>query len=164
MTRLFGTPARQYLAPAVIWLLAAGYLAEAYSYPADSRAFPAMVAWAMIVLVGLDLLSRTATPVGRVVTRWLNPATGEHKTEGITHSIGRQVVAMLWVAGFAAALVILGVLTAIPLFVFGSMRLRGGRPLLSCVLTAGGATLFIWLLFAVVLRLQLYPGLLFGAA
>jgi hypothetical protein len=160
MTRILGTPLRDYLAPLGLWVIAALYLAAAADYPPESRAFPAMVAWAMLVFVTLDLASRTRTQVGTALTRWLNPASGlgQPRTHTV-YPVAKQVAAILWVAGFTAALVALGVLTAIPLFVFASMRWRGGRRYWVCVLTAAGATLFIWLLFSVLLRLQLYPGL-----
>lgn len=162
---VLGTPLRDYLAPLTLWIVAAVYLAAAAGYPAELRAFPAMVAWAMLILVSLDLASRTRTPVGDALTRWLNPAAVPERAASHTSSgyaATRQLLAILWVAGFAAALVVLGVLTAIPLYVFASMRLRGGRPVWICAMTAGGATLFIWLLFSVVLRLQLYPGIVFA--
>jgi hypothetical protein len=149
----------EYLAPAILWLITAVYLATAYEYPPESRAFPAMVAWAMLLLVSLDLLTRTPTAAGRAVLRWLNPAA-ESDHSKTTHPVARQVAAVCWVLGFAAALVILGVLASVPLFVFASMRLRGRRPLLLSLATAGGAVLFIWLLFSVLLRLPLYPGVL----
>jgi hypothetical protein len=152
----------KYLAPLALWVVTALYLIAAYGYAPDSRAFPAMVAWTMIVLLSLDVVSRTETAAGRAVTRWLNPAAQEIDPVASVYPVAKQAAAILWVAGFAAALVLVGVLCAIPAYVFASLRWRGGRPVWICALTAGGATLFVWALFSLVLRLQLYPGLLFG--
>ncbi|HEX9463937.1 MAG TPA: tripartite tricarboxylate transporter TctB family protein [Alphaproteobacteria bacterium] len=150
----------QYLAPLTLWVVTAIYLASAYQYAPDSRAFPAMVGWAMLLLVSLDLAARTPTPTGRALLRWLNPAAEPDPVLHAAYPVRRQIAAMAWVAGFAAALVLIGVLAAVPLFVFASMRLRGGRPVVMSLAAAGGAVLFIWLLFSVLLRLPLYPGLL----
>jgi hypothetical protein len=150
----------EYLAPASLWLITAVYLISAYQYPPDSRSFPAMVAWAMLALVSLDLISRTPTAAGRAVMRWLNPAAQADHGPHTSYPVRRQVAAVAWVLGFAGTLVLIGVLAAVPLFVFASMRLRGGRPMLVSLATAGGAVLFIWLLFSVLLRLPLYPGVL----
>jgi hypothetical protein len=52
----------------------------------------------------------------------------------------------------------------VPLYVFSSIYFQGRRPLLVCLGLSAAATAMIWLLFAVVLRLELYPGILFGGA
>ncbi len=150
---------KSYLAPGVLWLITAAYLATAYGYPPESRAFPAMVAWAMLLLVSLDLLSRTPTVAGRTVMRWLNPVAESDHARTAT-AAARQIGAVCWVLGFASGLLLIGVLAAVPLFVFAFMRFRGGRPILVALAVAGGALLFIWLLFSVLLRLPLYPGVL----
>lgn len=165
MKRVLGTPLGEYLPAALLLVLTCAYLAIAYRYKPDSRAMPVAVAWAMIALVGLDLAARTRTWTGERLIRWLNPAAdaaqaSRHKD----YPAGKQLAAMLWILGFAAALVLVGVLYAVPLYVFASMRLRGGRSSLVCLAAAGGATLVIWLLFSVLLRLELFPGLLFGGS
>jgi Tripartite tricarboxylate transporter TctB family len=161
MRRLFGTPVTDYLPAFVLWLATAGYLATAYGYTPDSRIMPVLVAWSMLALLALDLASRTQTRLGHAVTRWLNPAA-ERGPDAAADTVARQVAAVLWLAGFAAALLLIGVLYAVPLYVVASIRLRGRRSYRISLLAAGGMTMVVWLLFAVVLRLQLYPGLLFG--
>lgn len=163
MKRLFGTPVTDYLPAFVLWLLTVGYLVTAYGYGPDSRIMPVLVAWSMLLLLLLDLLSRTQTRLGHALTRWLNPAA-ERGEDAAGDTIARQMAAVLWLAGFAVALLLIGVLYAVPLYVFASIRLRGRRSYLVSLVAAGGMTLVIWLLFAVVLRLQLYPGLLFGGS
>jgi hypothetical protein len=49
-----------------------------------------------------------------------------------------------------------------PLYVFAATRWRGGRPYWVCLLSAAGTLARIWFLFGWLLRLELYPGLLFG--
>lgn len=163
MKRVFGTPVTQYLPALALFAITLGYLATAYRYNPDARAVPAGVAWVMLVLVALDLVSRTRTPLGNTLMHWLNPAGDEEKKDrGPHYSALKQVGAVAWVGGFAAALVLIGILYAVPLYVFASLLLRGKRPLLVAIGFAAAATLGIWILFSVVLQLELYPGLLFG--
>jgi hypothetical protein len=163
--RFLGTPVTDYM-PALGLLAVTGvYLGIAYNYSADARAVPAGVAWVMLALVTLDLVSRTHTRVGIALMHWLNPAGDAAKRDAVKHyPLLKQLGAVLWVSGFAAALVLIGILYAVPLYVFSSLCFQGRRPLVVCLGVAAAATAMIWLLFAVVLRLELYPGILFGGA
>jgi len=162
MRRVFGTPLRDYLPAIGLFVVTLLYLYLSEAYPARARAFPAMVAWVMLALLALDLLSRTETRLGLAVRRTLNPAAdrvppaNEH-----AQSWRRQVTSVLWIAGFTTAIVLIGIIGAVPLYVFSALRFRGQRPLLACFIAAAGATAFIYLLFGVVLRLNLYPGIFF---
>src|SRR4029077_20830565 len=139
--------------------------ATAYNSRPGARAGPAGVAWVMLVLVILDLVSRTRTKAGTVLMHWLNPAGDADKMlEHKRYPALKQIGAVLWVAGFAAAMVLIGILYAVPLYVFASLYFRGGRPLILAVAVSAGATAMIWTLFVAVLGLQLYPGMLFGGA
>ena len=164
MRRILGTPVGAYLPAFGLLLVSAAYLHIASGYGPEARAFPAAVARIMLVLTSLDLVSRTETRLGRALLRWLNPVTTRVQSGVQSASLSRQISAILWLAGLAAGLMLIGVLYAVPLYVFAALRFRGRRNLLVCLLGAGGVTLFIWLMFAVVLRLSLYPGLLFGGA
>ena len=157
MRRVLGAPLAEYLPALGLLLFTAAYLALGYRYPPAVRAFPVGVAWIMILLLVLDLSARTATGPGRVLQRWLNPEAAS------SPPAGNATAAILWLIGFAALLVVAGILTAVPVFVFSSLRWRGKRSLGTCALAAAAATLFIWFMFSVLLRLGLYSGLLFGS-
>ena len=165
MKRFLGTPATDYVPALGLLVLTAIYLSTAYRYSPDARAVPAGVAWVMLILVLLDLVSRTRTRIGVTLMRWLNPAGDAAKQETVArYPLIRQFTAVLWVAGFAAAMVLIGILYAVPLFVFSSLYFQGARSLPLSLGVSAAATAMIWLLFAVVLRLELYPGILFGGA
>lgn len=165
MKRVFGTPVTDYMPALGLLAVTIVYLVTAYGYSADARAVPAGVAWVMLVLLMLDLVSRTRTPIGVSLMHWLNPAgDAENQISAKHYPVLKQVIAVAWVAGFAAALVLIGILYAVPLYVFLSLLVQGRRPLLVCIAGSAAATAMIWLLFAVVLRLELYPGILFGGA
>jgi Tripartite tricarboxylate transporter TctB family len=135
------------------------YLTLDYTYGPALRTVPALVGWIMVILLLLDLASQTQTALGRALRSQLSAAPPQ-----VSYPLARQTAAILWVAGFAAALVLIGVLLAVPLFVFAFMRWRGRRPVWASLLGSGGVALFVWLLFVLLLRLELYPGLVFGGA
>ena len=163
MKRVLGTPVSEYLPAFVLLILTAVYLATAYNYSADARAVPAGVAWVMVALLILDLVSRTRTPLGAKLMHWLNPAGDAAKAEaGPRYPALKQFSAVLWIAGFVAAMILIGILYAVPLYVFSSLYLRGRRSLLLALGVSATATAMIWLLFVAVLGLELYPGALFN--
>lgn len=159
MKRFFAARGGDPLFAAGLLIIAVAYLALAYTYKPALRAVPAIVAWILVVLLMLDLASRTETRLGHALRRRVNPAA-----ERPPYSATRQLEAILWIAGFAAALILIGVLYAVPLFVFTFMRFRGHRPIWASLLGGGAVLSFIWLLFVLLLRLPLYPGLIFGGA
>jgi hypothetical protein len=117
------------------------------------------------VLLSLDLASRSETRLGGALMRWLNPAAvRREEATPPSDATRRQLSAILWLAGFTALLLLIGILAAVPLYVFAALRWRAQQAYGACVAGAAGATLFIWLLFSVLLRIGLYPGLVFGGA
>lgn len=163
MKRFFGTPAVDYLPALALFIIAVIYLVTAYGYTPQARAFPVSVAWATLVLVALDVVARTHTPVGETLTRWFNPAALPKNEEARPHyPRGKQIAAVLWAVAFVALIVVAGFLAAVPIYVFASMRLRGRRPLWLCLLVSVVATAFIWALFTQLLEIELYPGMLFS--
>ncbi len=162
--RVFGTPAIDYFPPIAAVAVAAVYLAAAYGYSPEARAAPLLIGWTVVALAALDIASRTQTPLGKTLMRWLNP--GASRAHGgaapASYPATRQIMAMVWIAGFVAAFALIGALYAIPLYVFAATRWRGKRPIIVCLISAACTLAGIWLLFSRLLRLELYPGLLFG--
>ena len=164
MKDFFGTPFTGYAPPLVLLVITIIYLVTGYEYSAEARAFPVTVAWAMLVLVTLDLVSRTKTPIGESLIRTLNPAAAPEKLEHLPrYPLLKQFAAIVWVLGFVLLMVLIGILYAVPVYVFASMFVRGHRALWLCAAVAAAVTLFIWFLFERVLMLELYAGVLFGA-
>jgi Tripartite tricarboxylate transporter TctB family len=164
MARAFGTDLSEYLPAAVAAAVAAVYLGAAYQYSPEARAAPLLIGWAVIVLAALDVVSRTQTAIGRALSGVLNPVTNRPRPGhgAAPQPAGKQIMAIAWIAGFVAAFALIGAALAIPLYVFAATRWRGGRPFAVCLLSAAVTLAGIWFLFAWLLRLELYPGLLFG--
>ena len=161
MKTVFGTPLIEYIPAAALGVVTIVFLATAYTYPAEARAFPAVIGWVVIMLVALDIVSRSETVVGRAFKSALNPGS---VAPAATYSLRDQAGAILWLAALAALLVAAGVLVAIPLYLFASLRFRGRKSLITSLWIAAAATGGIWLLFTEVLRVELYRGYFFGGA
>src|SRR5271167_4474667 len=105
MARAFGTEISDYLPAAGAAAVAALYLGAAYQYSPEARATPLLIGWAVIALALLDIVSRTQTRVGRTLATWLNPVTTRprHSAGPAAQPIGKQIMAIVWIAGFVAA-------------------------------------------------------------
>jgi hypothetical protein len=156
MKNLPGTPVSQYLFSAALAASGAAFLTTAWRYPQDARAFPAVTAFVLLALAGLDLIVLTDTAAGRAIRSLLNPSI---KTAA-AGPVAKQADAMLCLAGFVAALVLLGIEIAVPLYLFVSMRLRAGRSWASSLVITAGVSVAMWLLFVAALRLEPYRGIL----
>src|SRR5580658_6199149 len=111
----------KYLPAAGLAIFTAIFLAVAYGYVSQARTFPVAVAWVTLFLVALDIISRSDTRAGTAVGRWLNPSAAEDDSR----PLGGQFGAVIWLAVFALMLVLIGILYAVPLYVFASLRFRG---------------------------------------
>ena len=156
MKNLFGRPVSDYLLSAGLAASAAAFLVAAWGFPQDARAFPAAVAFLMLALCALDLVGLTNTAAGKIIRRSLNPTIKEHGAEPVS----AQAAAVLSLAGVVAALVLLGIEIAVPLYLFTSLRFRARRSWASCFAITAGVSATMWLLFVVALRLDLYRGYL----
>ena len=160
MKTLLGAPLAEYLFPALIWLLTLGFLLLAFRFSPLSREVPVLVGWVTLGLTTVDLFSRTRIPAAQALVRLLNP--GVRAAEGKPPSPARIAMAIGGVVGFVAALVLFGVLYAVPVFLFAALRWGGRCRWATSTVIAALVTAFIWGLFAGLLRLELFPGLLFG--
>ena len=164
MARVFGTELSDYLPAAAAAAVAAVYLGAAYQYSPEARATPLLIGWTVVALAGAR--HRVAHPdppragAGRLAqSRDQRPRHGAGHAE---YPIGKQIMAIVWIAGFLAGFALIGATYAIPLYVFAATRWRGGRPYWVCLVSAACTLAGIWFLFGWLLRLELYPGLLFG--
>src|SRR5215470_13107505 len=98
MRPVLGTAIADYAPPLCLLAVTVIYLILGYQYPPVSRMFPVMVAWSMIVLLALDLTSRTQTRVGRSIAYWLNPASTAVKREAAHPEA--ELSAVIWIAAF----------------------------------------------------------------
>lgn len=141
-----------------------GFLAWAQTYPPKAAAVPTLVAWLTIALGLIDVAARTETALGRALRRMVNAQhVIEWKAEGDAQASARRVVSsVFWVLGYLAGVALAGFLAATPLYIFLYVKLHGRRSPHAGAAAAIGTTLGVWLVFQLLFRYPLYPGLLFG--
>jgi hypothetical protein len=157
MRNLFGRPVSDYLFGSGVAAAASAFLVTAAGYSQEARAFPAPVALLLLALSALDLVGLTDTAAGKIVRRSLNPTI---KEPGKADPVSTPAAAMLWLAALVAALMLLGIEMAVPLYLFVSLRFRARRSWRSSLAIATGVSAPMWLLLVAALRLELYRGYL----
>jgi hypothetical protein len=148
----------RYLPSVVGSLVTMAYLATAYTYKPAPRAMPVLIGWSVLLLLALDILALTPTVAGRRVTAWLNPERNDQRRAGLVPR--RQWIALSSVVALTLAFVLLGVLMACGLYVFLMAAFFGRRSLPNALIAGAAITVFVWLMFAKFLHVELYPGLL----
>jgi hypothetical protein len=129
-------------------LISVVYLLLCRQIPAAAASMPVKVGWFTLLLCVADLALLQCVP-GQAVT---------HERADTR----RQAMAIGGVVLLSAALVLLGLLPAVGLFMVIALRLAGRHRWGASLIGAAVLTLVLWLVFAQLLQLELFPGLLFG--
>ena len=144
---------------AVLLAVALGMFAWSETYSQQAAQFPAMVAMLMILLAILDLLSRVKGRLGDLVRR-IGGAGFDRREMTHNPTARAEWSLVLWIAGAFAAMAVIGILPATPLFCTLFTRYRGQRSW-RAALTVGVAVLaFQYVIFEWLLDYQLYRGLI----
>ena len=158
MKRPASSAIRGYGPPLVLLAATAGYLTVAYGYEPNARLMPVAVAWIMFGLLAIDMLIASGTRAGQFAARLLNPSVAaDEKLDPV-----RQFSALLWPSVFTLLLLGVGVLAAVPIYVFASMRFHGRWSYRWSAVTAVAASALTWFLFEILLQTNLYAGALFA--
>ena len=135
----------------VIAAFIAGYIVTAFvTLAATPRFVPLLTAFVTLGLLAIDVL--------REVSR-----SRLHPTEAPTTAepAGRDIQALLLVAGGVVAIYLVGFLVALPLYLLVSIALFGRQPWRTAIAVSVLASVGIWLVFEVGLDYELFPGTLF---
>lgn len=137
----------------LIVLFAAGYLATAYlTLDATTRRVPVLTGFVTLILLAIDILRDVFAAHDR-------PAPDE--TPGPSRH-GREITAILFLAGGVAGIYLIGFLAAIPLYLIVSIAYLGAQPMRVAIIVALIASVSIYLIFDVALAYRLFPGILFS--
>jgi hypothetical protein len=137
----------------LIILFVIGYLITAYlTLDVTSRRVPVLTGFVTLVLLAIDVLRDVSTGAARSVSG----------KAGIQVSRGREITAILFVAGGVAGIYLIGFLAAIPLYLIISISYLGAQPLRVAVIVALIASLSIYMIFELALAYRLFPGILFS--
>lgn len=160
--RVFGTPIKEYLPSLALVAIAVIYLITGYGYSPDARLIPVGVAWMVLALLVLVLIARTKTAFGTALHQWINAGQDNAAAaEPAHHPVGAELIAAAWVVAAVLMMFLVGILYAVPIYIFLSIAIRGRRPIWVCAVAAAAAALTVWILFTLILQIELYPGLLF---
>lgn len=148
----------------IVLAIGVGFLLWAQTYPPKAAEVPVLVAWLTTVLALIDAVARTETALGRALRRVVSAEQViEWQADGDGEASWRRVASSsLWLLAYLAGVALAGFLLATPLYIFLYVKLHGGRSALAGAVTALGTTLGVWIVFQLLFRYPLYPGLLFG--
>jgi hypothetical protein len=155
--------AQHFAPPIALLAVTLIFIVSAHGYSSASGTVPLLIGYSLILLILLDILSRTSTSLGIAIRRLLNPASDAQK--GHPHEdnapVHRELIAIGWVAAFTAAVMLFGILVSVPVYIAAYMMVQGRKSMRLSILVAAATTLFLWLGFEVFLSIPLYRGLLF---
>lgn len=149
--------------PVALLLAMAGVLIASYGYGPQERALPVLVAWTTIALLVLEVLVQAGTPAGRRIDRLLQgknagPGPEPERAPPLTvliHAVG-------WPGLLVAMTVLIGILPAVLVYVFFSLKVAGGKSLKQALVIAVALTGLSWLLFEWTMSYRLFRGVLMG--
>jgi hypothetical protein len=156
---------RDFGAALVVFAFAVVFLFWTQTIPPRATAMPNLVAWLMIVLALIDVVSQTQTGIGRFFRRFAAAEQIiEWKVQGEDDEAGwgRVLVSILWVVAYLTTVYLVGFLLGTPAYLFLYMILHGRKSIQASAITAVATTFVIWLTFEVLFKYPLYPGVLFG--
>jgi hypothetical protein len=125
----------------------------------EGREFPVLVSSAAVVLCLLDVVAHTDTAIGRAVALILS-GEAARSGRGAGHGLRAEAIAIAWIAGATALMVLVGFLVAIPIYVFCYMVVYARRSVSDGAIAALATTICIWAGFELLLSYDLYRGAL----
>jgi Tripartite tricarboxylate transporter TctB family len=141
-------------------LFVALFLWSQYIPTISGRQFPMLVSGAAILLCALDVIAHSGTALGRRIALVLSGSLATPPER--SHRVAREALAILWVAIALVLVLLLGFLIAMPIYVLGYLLLHARRSPRHSLIGAIATTLGIWFAFEVLLRYDLYRGMLFS--
>ena len=128
--------------------------------PPKGRMMPQIVGIIGLVLCILDVIAQTDTAFGRSVASLLS-GTAHREEEEDRAPLGSELIAMAWIAGATAGIILFGFLWATPVYVVAYMLIQGRKPVLQSLIAAAVTTLFIWGVFEKLMEYEVFRGVLF---
>jgi hypothetical protein len=138
------------------------FVVTSYQYNMTDRMFPLMVGYVAIPLLVMDFLTLTDTKVGEKISVMLSaktPKQVDDDSDDTVRPVKTELIVFLWMALLVLGIYLVGFLPIIPVFVFCWMKFRGGYDVRKSAYLAIGTIVFIYVLFAVILQYELYPGI-----
>jgi hypothetical protein len=153
---------RSIAAPSVLIVTSLGLLIWSSTFNQTARQVPMLVAGAMLVLSIFDFVCRLDRPSLRPLRDFWG---ADFANREMRHNPRwtAEVGQILWMISCVVAMLLIGFLPAVPLFVFLYMVINGRRPVIESLATAAIVFAFVYVVFEILLDYQLYRGALFDA-
>jgi hypothetical protein len=149
----------QIRAPFFLLLVMVAVLIGAYAYEPAARALPVLVAWTTIILLLLELMVQARTSLGARIQNLLQVRGDDPEPKRVP--ISRALTyAVVWPGFLVILAAVIGILPAVLLYIFLSLRIVAGKAAQRALVVALAVTTLSWLLFEWVMSYQLYRGML----
>lgn len=147
--------------PLLLTAAMTAFLAGSYGYEPEARALPVLIAWTTIVLLVLEILVQAQTAVGRRVEAylWTKDPLPEPEPERVPMAKA-LIHAFVWPGLLVGLTLAIGILPAVLVYIFLSLKVIGGKSLPRALMIAVAVTIFAWVLFEWGLSYELYRGML----
>ena len=150
-------PSLYFLIVVLAFALLFGVVSLTYE-SAKMKVMPTIVSGLVLVLGGIQL--RRELLAGKQAKEGTEAEAKEAEV-GAGSELRRHMFVFAWLAGLVLAVYVLGFLIGIALFAFSYLRLHSVSWLKSTIMAAAVVT-FVYFLFAVALKVDLFPGLIFS--
>ena len=134
------------------------FIHQTYGYTGKVRNFPLIIGYTGVVVCILDVLSLSNRVIGAAITQFF----GSHLDveEMNSRPVGREFIAFAAMGGCVLGLWLFGFLAFSPFFV-GLWMLAGGKTVRNSLYGGIFTLFFIYLMFEVAFKYELYRGILF---
>lgn len=145
---------------ALMLLLAAAVLSMAYGFEGGSGLFPRFIGWIFVVLAASEFIVQIKALLAQKQAGFSDDA--DLRQQSRTNLI-KEMKGLLWLVVLLIGIYLVGIMITLPLYLFSFMRLSGNRSIQQSAIISICSTLFVYLLFVLLLDYKLYPGIIFGA-
>ena len=146
--------------PILLAAFSALMIVWSYDYSETARNVPVIVGWVMLALSLIDMLSRMNLPFSKFL-RDLWGADFRNREMKHNPAMKAELSQALWITGFVAGMLTIGILPSIPAFVVSYIAFQGGRRWIESIVAGGIVFGFVFIVFEVLLNYELYRGVLF---
>jgi len=151
-----------FIVAVLILLMAVSVLIIAHGYSGGSGIFPRFIGWVFLGLISLEIGLQLNVLVKRTPQDDIRVDRDDTSGNGRTIVI-KEIQGFLWIGFFLFILYLAGFLVSIPVYMFAFLRISAKRTVKECLIMSAGSTIFVYLIFIVLMDYRLYPGVLFGA-
>ena len=134
------------------------FIHQTYGYTGQVRNFPLIIGYTGAVLCTLDILSLSNRALGRGITQFFGSHLDEKEMSG--RSVKRELVAFAAMGVCVLGIWLFGFLVFSPVFV-GLWMIVGGKTVKQSLYGGIFTILFIYLMFEVAFKYELYRGVVF---